>query len=364
MNQDLPYIISFDKINGLGSVKLLSIYKYFKSFKDAWFSDIIEFKNISVINNSNLQEIEKFRKNFSPLDYYEDILKKGINIVTLLDEDYPFLLKNITDPPFVLYYRGSWKTDIISSSISIVGTRNPSHTGRKAAYNFAKELASLNINIVSGMANGIDAEAHKGALSLKKYNTAVLGSGVDIIYPISNKKIYEQLLEYGLIISSYPPGTIPDPRNFPPRNRIISGLSSALIVVEAGEKSGTLITVDFANEQGRDIFVMPGDIFNLSSKGTNNLIKQGANVITEISDVIDYLKWDIKIEKEKINNVKNLNLNSIEENIYNILDDKPRDIDYISSCLNIPLNDVISNLLMLEIKELVKQLPGNLFLKV
>lgn len=364
MNSDLPYLISFDKISGLGSVKLLSIYRYFNSFKNAWDSDIKEFKNINVINNSNLQEIEKFRKGFSPLDYYEKVLKSGINIITILDENYPFLLKNIPDPPFILYYKGNWKSEIIRNSISIVGTRNPSHTGRKAAYNFAKELSSLDINIVSGMANGIDTEAHKGALSVNKYNTAVLGCGVDIIYPMSNKKVYDQLIEDGLIISSYSPGTNPDPRNFPPRNRIISGLSSGIIVIEAGEKSGTLITVDFANEQGRDIFVMPGDIFNPVSKGTNNLIKQGANVITEINDVLSYLNWDLKIEKRNIDNIRKVNLNPIEESIYNILNEKPQHIDYIISSLDIPLNDISSNLLMLEIKELIKQLPGNLFLKV
>ncbi|GIW21321.1 MAG: DNA protecting protein DprA [Candidatus Sericytochromatia bacterium] len=363
MNKDLPYIVSFDKIQGLGSVKLLAIYKYFKSFKNAWDSDINEFKNISVINNTNLQEIQKFKSFFSPLDYYQKILDSNINVITILDDNYPFLLKNIPDPPFVLYYKGIWKDDIIKNSIAIVGTRKPSHSGRKAAYNFSRDLSSFNINIVSGMANGIDAEVHKGCLSVNKYNTAVLGCGVDIIYPSTNRKIYEQLIENGLILSSYPPGTNPDPRNFPPRNRIISGLSSAVIVIEAGEKSGTLITVDYANEQGRDVFVMPGDIFNPASKGTNNLIKQGANVITEISDVLNYLNWNINFE-DKNHSLKKINLTETEKIIYDNLDYNPKHIDNIVYDLNMPLSEISSILIMLEIKELVKQLPGNLFLKV
>lgn len=372
MEKDTPFWLGFNKISGLGPVKLYGIFKHFGSLENAWNSDISEFKNIQCLNESNFKQIEESRKEIIPEKEVEYLVKNNIQFLLFTDENYPECLKNIHDPPLVLYYKGIYDKKRFEKSIGIVGTREPSFSGKKISHNFAFELSELGVSIISGMAKGIDTEAHKGALkSDNGYTVAVLGSGVGHIYPPQNNKLYNQIIEKGLVVSTYYPEAKPDARNFPPRNRIISGLSNGVLVIEAGEKSGSLITVDFATEQGRDVFSVPGDILNPMSKGTNNLIKQGSIVVTDISDIIDSLNWKIVTKNNKINikndynpHIENLNLSEREKEVYMILENIPQHLDKIVSRLELPMSDVSINLLTLELKQLVKQLPGNLFVKV
>lgn len=213
--------------------------------------------------------------------------KNNIDIIFIHDKEYPYLLKNIYNPPLVLYIRGN-KNILNNLSIGIVGCRNATNYGIKIAQNFAYDLSKKGFNIVSGLARGIDSASHIGALKAYEKTVAVLGNGLDTIYPRENTHLAEAILKYdGAIISEYPLGTKPEKQNFPARNRIISGLCNGIVVVEAQKESGSLITMDFALDQGRDVFAIPGNIDSLNSYGTNDLIKQGAKLVTSCEDIVE-----------------------------------------------------------------------------
>ena len=218
--------------------------------------------------------------------HIEYMKKNNIKIISIEDTEYPKILKEIYDPPICLYVKGNIEI-LNNKNIAIIGCREPTDYGIKVTKYFSYNLANNNINIISGLAKGIDAYAHIGAIIAKKTTVAVVGTGLDIIYPKENKIIEEKILENkGAIISEYPLGTKPEKMNFPARNRIISGISQKILVIEAKEKSGTLITVDFALEQGRDVYVVPGNINSINSVGTNNLIKEGARIITNYKEIL------------------------------------------------------------------------------
>ena len=255
--------------------------------------------NVSELLNNGLNTLQaqgviniKYKKG---LDFYLDYINKNeINIVTIKDKRYPKILKNIYDYPLVLYVKGN--ANILNELyVAIIGSRLASDYGKKVSYKLSYELAINNINIISGMARGIDTYAHLGCIKANGKTLAVLGSGLDNIYPPENKKLYEQIIKTGgAVISEFFIGTKPIATNFPKRNRIISGMSKGVIIVEAKQKSGTFITTDFALEQGKEIYAVPGNITSLNSVGTNELIKQGAKLITNIEDVL----YDINNIKE------------------------------------------------------------------
>ena len=211
-----------------------------------------------------------------------------IKLITILDENYPIKLREIYDPPTTLYVLGNAELLNSNPSIAMVGCRECSDYGKAMATRIAFSLAKKGINIISGMARGIDSFSHVGALNAKGKTVAVVGCGVDIVYPPENKKLFNDIISSGgAVISEYPIATKPEKKHFPARNRIISGLSDGLIVVEAKERSGTLITVDFALEQGRNVYVVPGNVTSQNSVGTNDLAKQGAKIITSIEDILE-----------------------------------------------------------------------------
>lgn len=213
--------------------------------------------------------------------------KNNIEIISIEDKEYPQLLKEIYDPPICLYVKGN-KQILNKRALAIIGCREASNYGLKVAQEFAFNISKQNINIVSGLARGIDSASHLGAVKANQKTIAILGNGLDIIYPKENIKLAQSILGLGgAIISEYPLGTEPKKENFPARNRIISGMSKGVLVVEAKEKSGTLITVDFALEQGKDVFVVPGNINSINSVGTNDLIKQGARLVTNWEECIE-----------------------------------------------------------------------------
>lgn len=227
---------------------------------------------------------------------YERVLEKGVRVTHVYMKDYPENLKNIFDPPFVLYYYGNLP-DKNMTLLSVVGSRKCSAYGRKATYELSFNIAKHGVGIVSGMAKGIDARAHAGCLDANGYTIAVLGGGPDNIYPLENEVIYYRIRENGLVVSEYPPGTMPLRHHFPARNRIIAGLGKGLLVCEAGKKSGAMITVNFALNEGRDIFSVPGNIDSSYSEGCNCLIKAGATLVTDYMDVLEGLNM---IEGRKI----------------------------------------------------------------
>lgn len=279
------YWIWLSLIRGLGSKrkqKLLELYQTPERIYNLTKKELLEIPGIGekVVENILNQEIKK-----SIDKHIEYMIKNKIDIISIKDKEYPELLKQIYDPPVSLYIKGN-KRILNNKSIAIVGCRDVSEYGKKAAKYFSYNLAKQNVNIMSGLAKGVDSYAHIGTLSTVGKTIAVVGNGLDTVYPSENLYLSNKISENeGAIISEYPLGTKPEKMNFPARNRIISGMSKGIIVIEAKEKSGTLLTVDFALEQGRDVYVVPGNINSINSVGTNDLIKQGAKMITTYKDI-------------------------------------------------------------------------------
>ena len=278
------YWIWLSLIKNLGSKRKLKLLELYKTPEEIYKLTKEELININGIGEAIAKEI-RISKNEKILNYHIKYMKENnIKIININEREYPQVLKEIYDPPISLYVKGNIEK-LNNKNIGIVGCRECTTYGKKSAEYFSYNLSKQNINIVSGLAKGIDSYAHLG--SLNTGNTiAVLGNGLDMIYPKENLELANEIIKRGgTIISEYPCGTKPDKMKFPARNRIISGISSGIIVIEAKEKSGTLITVDFALEQGRDVFVVPGNINSINSVGTNDLIKQGAMLITTYEEV-------------------------------------------------------------------------------
>lgn len=284
--EDLKYWIWFSRIENLTPKTLIMLLEkfgnpinLFNKTREQLLKENIKEKYIDKIINPI------YRENLN--NYIEYMKKNCIDIITIYDEYYPEKLKEIYDPPVMLYIKGK-KEILKEKAVSIVGCRNSSKYGENISKKIAYNLSLNNINIVSGLAKGIDSFAHIGALEAKGKTIAVVGCGLDTVYPRENTNLFNNIIKQGgAVISEYVVGTKPLAYNFPRRNRIISGLSNSVIVVEAKEKSGTLITADFALEQGKEIYAVPGNIDNPNSYGTNELIKQGAKVLTSIKDILE-----------------------------------------------------------------------------
>ncbi len=285
------------------------------------------------------------------------ILKEGIEIVTLYDKDYPFLLSQIYDPPVLLYLKGD-RQSLKERLFSIVGSRRASVYGLEMARKFSYEIGLYGFTVVSGLARGIDTQVHQAALASTK-TIAVLGSGLLNIYPKENKNLATEITKSGCLISEYSLLTSPKPENFPRRNRIISGLSEGVLVVEAAQKSGALITANFALEQSREVFALPNRVGSTTSKGTNDLIKQGAKLVDSIEDILE----DFNVDKEnKV--IRGLKLSVDENKIFSIISDNQYNIEDVIMKSNLSYTDVSQILLSLKMKKIIKELPGKTYVKI
>lgn len=284
----MKYWIWLASVEGLGPVKKFALLNKFETAKRIYNATEKEILKVDGMSDKIVQNMQK-AKDTKLLEKYEKyILKNDIKIINISDDNYPAKLKNIYAPPITIFAKGDISL-LNSKSIAIVGSREPSKYGIYVAEKFSKELSKEDITIVSGLARGIDTFAHVGALSSFGKTIAVLGSGIDVVYPKENAKYYREISEKGLIISEYIVGTAPESKNFPQRNRIISGLSDGVLVVEARKNSGTMITTDFALEQGKELYVIPGNITSNLSTGTNNLIKEGAKLVTDVCEILEDL---------------------------------------------------------------------------
>jgi len=290
--------------------------------------------------------------------------KDKIEIIKKSSQDYPKILKEISNAPKQLYVRGNLPKDH-NLNFAIVGTRTASDYGRTLAFKIAKELAELGFNIISGLALGIDTQAHLGALEGKGKTTAVMGSAIDdnSIYPSENLNLVKKIISSGgAVISEYQPGTKSEIWFFPERNRIIAGLSQGVLVVEAPEKSGALITARLALEQNREVFAIPGSIFSKNSFGTNNLIKSGAKMVISVDDILEELNLtDLKTEKEI---TEKENLTEEEKAILNIIEKEPIYIDKICQLSKMAASQVLAVVSLLEIKDIIKNIGGSKFVKI
>lgn len=290
-----------------------------------------------------------------------DLEKIQAGIVSLWDERYPPLLRAIHDPPALIYVRGRIPE---GEALAVVGARQASYGARRLTAEICTELAGRDITIVSGLARGIDSAAHQGALEGGGFTVGVLGCGIDRVYPPENARLFQQAVERGAVISEYPPGTPPLSGHFPGRNRIISGMSRGVLVVEAAEESGSLITVDFALEQGREVFAVPGSVYAPTSAGVNRLLKDGAHVVTEARDILELL-WPQVLPREVRHREDSLATALPEDarNVYLRLGDEPLHVDELVQKSGLTPMEVSAILLHLELRGGVEQLPGMRFVR-
>jgi DNA processing protein len=294
------------------------------------------------------------------LEIKQRLISNDIKIAAYNDSLYPSKLRNYDDAPSILFYKGDIESINKGLSVSIVGSRNCTSYGLNTANIISAELSKMGVKIVSGMAKGIDTHAHTSCMENKGFTCAVLGSGLDVIYPKENKKLFHSIAEAGCVISEFLPGTEPFAYNFPIRNRIISELSDIVIIVEAGIKSGSLITATFALEKGIDVMAVPGSIFSLHSKGCNKLIKDGAYPLTCIEDVFQLLNIDVDNRKKKI---KSNILSDMESRLYHTLSDNPLHINDIIKLTNIDINNLYEVLFELQLRDEILCLAGNYYVR-
>lgn len=348
------YWVGFNLVKGIGAVRLKQVLDFYGSLEIAWDSP-----SSGLISAGLPQKvIENFIqvKQQVDLDRIMDrIAGQNIRVMTWQDSDYPRRLKEINQSPPVLFVRGSINVED-DWAVAVVGTRRVTPYGRQVAAEIARFLAQNGITVVSGLARGVDAISHQTALQSSGRTIAVLGSGVDVIYPPEHRKLGEEIIRQGALVSDYPVGTQPDGINFPPRNRIISGLSLATVVVEAGEKSGALITAEFAVEQGRDVFAVPGSILTPQSEGTNRLIEQGARPLLKMTEILESLKLEQIPEKQAAR--KQSPLNPGEKKLLDHLSQEPIHVDELCELTGLPIHDVSATLTMMELKGLVSQVGG------
>jgi len=349
-------------IHGIGNKTLWRIKKYFGSFQACWEADAHQLYASGI--HSKVVENILLQKKQDPIRFYEQLTASGIRMSTVEDSEYPYELSNIFDPPYIIYYYG--KIEILQGiCIAEVGSRAATTYGKVLAHRFGKELAGHGITVVSGLARGIDTEAHLGALAAGGNTVAVLGCGLDQTYPPENKKLFQQICEEGLVISEFPIKTIPEPGNFPMRNRTISGLSKGVLVVEAKKKSGALITADFALEQGRDVFAIPGPISSKNSEGTNQLLKQGAILVSNIEDILEeYDMNDSNPLKEKIEQGQLFVLDNKESLVIECMGYEPIHFDQILTITHFSIGELSAVLMRLEAMGWVKGLQGNCYYKL
>lgn len=365
------YWIALSMVPGVGAItyrKLLNVFTTPEQVFSASYHDLIRIPGIS---DKLARAILHFGFPDQVKRALEEIDKYRVHVITSEDEAYPPSLTTIFDPPPLLYLKGRplQQHEIF---VAVVGSRRASTYGRTVAEQLCREFAVKGVTVVSGMARGIDSAAHRGALQGGGQTIAVLGCGVNVVYPPENERLYHEILEQGAILSEYPLHTKPDRGNFPARNRIISGISLGTVVVEAGARSGALITADTALEQGRDVFAVPGNITSASSQGTNRLIKQGAMLIEHADDVLNALPLEISREigllqpelpfEEKKSALPTLSQE--EQNVLACIETQPLHIDEITVRSQLPSGKVSATLMMLEMKNLIRQMTGKMFSRV
>jgi len=348
------YWIGFNLIKGIGAVRMQGLVSYFGDLESAWNADAAEL-TASGLGAKLAEKVIVARKQMDLDQVWARIEAQGITILTWMDEAYPARLKEIDQPPPVLYIHGEYLMDDLFA-VAIVGTRKVTPYGRQVTEEIASYLASNGITVVSGLARGVDAVAHQAALKAGGRTIAVLGSGVDKIYPPEHRGLAEQMMTRGAVISDYAVGTPPDASNFPPRNRIISGLSLAVVVIEAAETSGALITAEFAAAQGREIFAVPGSILAPQSKGTNRLIQNGALPLltpVDLMQALDLTRMDKQKSARKI-----LPSDETEALVLKALGTEPLHVDEIRNQADLPIEKISAALAMMELKGMVRQVGG------
>lgn len=360
MGDSRRYWLGFNLVPGIGPARIRRLLETFENLEQAWNASPQALRRAGIPEKS-LQMMRSIKDGVNLEREEERLTAAGFSYVTWDDGTYPQRLLEIYAPPPLLYLWGVFEPrDRIA--VGIVGTRKVSSYGRAVTEELAGELARSGVTIVSGLARGVDACAHRAALQAGGRTIAVLGSGLNWIYPSEHRRLAEEIAANGVVISDYPLDTQPEGKNFPPRNRIISGLSLAVVVIEAGESSGALITADFAVEQGRDVFAVPGDIYRPGSRGTNRLIQSGAEPLLGAEEVLERLNLELVARQEEAEDV--LPEDPDERKVLEMLSDQPLHVDELGVRSGMKPADVAALLAMLELKGRVRQVGGMQYIRM
>jgi DNA processing protein len=366
VKEKLKYWVWLSSLNKITSRKRFQLLGHFKAPENIWNASKTDLKALPLMTREVMMQLLDEQEKDKASELLKIIKDLGVSIITIEDRLYPDCLRNIYDPPVVLYMKGQLVED--EKAIAVVGSRNATSYGLKMAESLSYHMAGYGITVTSGMARGVDSHAHKGAINAGGRTIAVLGCGLDIVYPPENKSLMEKIVRSGAVISEYLPGIQPMPYNFPARNRIISGISVGVVIVEAGERSGSLITADFALEQGREVFAVPGNACSLYSVGTNRLIKDGAKMVTEVEDIFEELRTfdDLKNNESSglnkyINKSRLQGLSGSELKIIECISLEPLHVDTILQKSGLSAQEINSILVMLELKGVISKFPGNIF---
>lgn len=357
---ELKYWLAFNQISAIGPIRWQRLLRYFPDLKTAWLAPSNELIRAGIEPKITDEVIEEKSK-INPDLGLEKLVELDAKIITILDPNYPKLLKEIYAPPPLLYYLG--QLDLNNDfPLAVVGTRKISDYGQQVTQQIVSELAQSGLTIISGLALGIDACAHQAAIDVNGKTIAVLGSGIDQIYPAANRRTAQEIIENnGAIITEFPLGMPPLKHNFPQRNRIISGLSLGTLVTEAGEKSGALITARYSLDQNREVFAIPGSIYNQGSFGPNKLIKMGAKTVTESDDILETLNLeqanDFKAAKETVPG------NETEQKLLELLKNEPIHVDKLSQSAKLDISVINSTLSVMEMKGMVRNLGNQKYVK-
>lgn len=341
----------------IGPKRLAYLLNCFGTLQAAWGASQKQLAQIG-LDSRAMSNLLTLRGKLDLPEEYAKIERLGAKLITLADDQYPALLKRLEDAPLVLYVRGELSA-ADDRALAVVGTRKATTYGRTVAHRLSKELAAQGITIISGLAHGIDSAAHQGALDGGGRTLAILGNGVDKIYPRDQLKLAEQIMRCGAIISEFPLGMPPEKRNFPRRNRVISGLSLGVMVAEAPENSGALITASTAAEQGREVFAVPGNILNPMSRGSNRLIQEGAKLVMDVRDILEEFNIVHTTVQTRTQTERIAPDNPVEAQILQQLGADPIHIDDLARTLGMPVQTVSSTLTILELKGLAQSV-GNM----
>lgn len=358
----MKYLNAINKISGIGSQKLSMLMSYFGNSESIWNASSTELTSAGI--NDNLTKTFLWERNsISPEKEFDTLKKEGVDIITIENDEYPALLREIHNPPYLLYIRGRVEC-LQRPMVAIVGSRKCTTYGKQATRSLAQDLASAGITVVSGLALGIDAIAHRGALDAGGLTAAVLGSSVERtgITPYSNAVLGEDIIRFGgIILSEYPVPTAPSAGTFPARNRIMAGISAGTLVIEAAERSGSLITANHALENNRDVFAVPGSIFSPQSVGTNSLIRRGAKVVTCVQDILEELS--LNVDDKPVEPVR-LPQTKEEEIIIKIMGSETLHVDRIIKLSKLKASTVLSALAIMEMDGMLKDVGGSNYIRL
>jgi len=351
---DKPYWVALSKIERIGPQKFKRLAQYFPNLKTAWLASFGELLKAGLMPK-DAETIMEARNKINPNEEWKKLEKLNIKVITIEEKEYPRLLKEIYSPPALLYIQGNLPKNL-DFTLAVVGTRKITTYGQQITPEIVKDLASAGLVIVSGLALGVDALSHQSCLEAGGKTIAVLGSGLDLIYPVSNRQLAEKIMENGALVSEYPLGTQPLKQHFPARNRIISGLSLGALVIEGDKDSGSLITSRFALEQNREVFAVPGSVYNKASIGPNNLIKMGAKPVTSAVDILEAL--NLELAQEYMESKKMMPDTKEEEILWPFLSKEPIHVDELIKKSKLNTSIVNSTLTMMEMKGKVRNLGG------